>query len=88
MKQIRISLASLLMLGFLFSTLFSSCGAKKEEAKEETPTEQSGDSPEEEDHQEGAEHPEGKEHPKGEEHPEGGEHPSKDDSKANKDAKS
>ena len=76
MKQIRISLASLLMLGFLFSTLFSSCGAKKEEAKEETPTEQSGDSPEEEDHQ------------KGEEHPEGGEHPSKDDSKANKDAKS
>lgn len=56
MKKIRFTIASLMIIGFLSATLFTSCGGKKEEAAEEV-TEQ-------------AEHPaEGGEHPAGGEHP-------------------
>lgn len=56
MKKFRFTIASLMIVGFLSATLFTSCGGKKEEAAEEV-TEQ-------------AEHPaEGGEHPAGGEHP-------------------
>ena len=56
MKKFKFTIASLMIVGFLSATLFTSCGGKKEEATEET-TEQ-------------AEHPtEGGEHPDGGEHP-------------------
>lgn len=57
MRKFRFTIASLMIVGFLSATLFTSCGGKKEEAAEET-TEQ-------------AEHPsEGGEHPSGgSEHP-------------------
>ncbi len=52
MKKFRFTIASLMIVGFLSATLFTSCGGKKEEAAEEV-TEQ-------------AEHPtEGGEHPAG-----------------------
>ncbi len=57
MKKLRFTIASLMIVGFLSATLFTSCGGKKEEATEET-TEQAG------------EHPAGGEHPSGgSEHP-------------------
>ncbi|MCU0399902.1 MAG: hypothetical protein MUE75_02670 [Algoriphagus sp.] len=56
MKKFKFTIASLMIVGFLSATLFTSCGGKKEEAAEEV-TEQ-------------AEHPaEGGEHPAGGEHP-------------------
>lgn len=55
MKKLRFTIASLMIVGFLAATLFTSCGGKKEEAAEET-TEQ-------------AEHPTEGEHPSGGEHP-------------------
>lgn len=64
MKKMRFTLASLLLVGFLATSLMTSCGAKKEEATETTDSttmEKAG------------EHPEGGEHPAG-----GGEHPKKD----------
>lgn len=65
MKKMRFTLASLLLVGFLATSLMTSCGGKKEEATETTDTtatEQAGEHP-----AEGAEHPAG-----------GGEHPAKD----------
>jgi hypothetical protein len=64
MKKMRFTLASLLLVGFLATSLMTSCGGKKEEGSEttdSTTTEQA------------AEHPEEGEHPAG-----GGEHPAKD----------
>lgn len=73
MKKIRFTIASLMIVGFLSATLFTSCGGKKEEAAEEV-TEQ-------------AEHPaEGGEHPAGSEHPAGGEHPTADSTAADSSA--
>ncbi|MBC6367998.1 hypothetical protein [Algoriphagus sp. AK58] len=58
MRKFRFTIASLMIVGFLSATLFTSCGGKKEEATEET-TEQAGDHP-----SSGSEHPSsGSEHP-------------------------
>jgi hypothetical protein len=53
MKKFRFTIASLMIVGFLSATLFTSCGGKKEEAAEET-TEHPA---------EGGDHPSGGEHP-------------------------
>jgi hypothetical protein len=62
MKKMRFTLASLLLVGFLATSLMTSCGGKKEEAtetKDTTTTEQAGE------HPEGGDHPAGgSEHPK------------------------
>jgi hypothetical protein len=52
MKKLKFTIASLMIVGFLSATLFTSCGGKKEEATEEA-TEQTD------------EHPAGGEHPSG-----------------------
>jgi hypothetical protein len=58
MKKLKFTIASLMIVGFLSATLFTSCGGKKEEATEET-TEQTDE------HPAGGEHPSsGGEHPK------------------------
>ena len=58
MKKVKFTVASFLLVTFFSATLLTSCGGKKEEAKEATDsTEQA------------AEHPEGGEHPAGGEHP-------------------
>jgi hypothetical protein len=54
MKKLRFTIASLMIVGFLSATLFTSCGGKKEEATEETAEHPA----------EGSEHPAG-----GSEHP-------------------
>ena len=61
MKKMRFTLASLLLVGFLATSLMTSCGGKKEETTETTDTTTT---------EEAGEHPEGGEHPAG-----GGEHP-------------
>jgi len=46
MKKLKFTIASLMIVGFLSATLFTSCGGKKEEATEET-TEQAEEHPSE-----------------------------------------
>jgi hypothetical protein len=60
MKKVKFTVASFLLVAFFSATLLTSCGGKKEEAKEATDsTEQAGEHP-----AEGGEHPAGSEHPK------------------------
>jgi hypothetical protein len=62
MKKMRFTLASLLLVGFLATSVMTSCGGKKEEATETT---DSTNTDKAEEHPEGGEHPtEGGEHPK------------------------
>jgi hypothetical protein len=56
MKKLRFTIASLMIVGFLSATLFTSCGGKKEEATEEA-TEQVEEHPTEGEHPSGGEHP-------------------------------